>query len=386
MVEKEKNNKKSWLPLLLIGMVGGILLSLAVNGIFQGNGKENAAPPLKVAESAKADDDNRESEVTEAVKKARDSVVSVANFQGGNIWEGNVLAKAGSGSGVIYKKDGSKALVVTNHHVIDGAAQLEITLSNGTKIPAELLGSDPLTDLAVLSVDGSEIEDVVELGDSTNLLPGASAIAIGNPLGFLEGTVTKGVISASERTMPVDVNQDGAVDWQTEVIQTDASINPGNSGGALIDINGELIGINSAKIAQDAVEGIGFAIPVHVALPVMEDLEKNGKVSRPYLGVGPLSLRDIPSQYWQETLRLPKDVTEGVIIMEVSPGSPAAKAGLQKLDVIVEMDGNKIKNVPNLRSFLYKEAKAGDTVDITFYRGGDKQTAEVTLVNGTDGN
>ncbi|WP_043931445.1 S1C family serine protease [Bacillus sp. EB01] len=383
MKDRERNDKKiSWLWPGLIGMALGILLILSLNGKFFETEAEKAAPPLQLAESAKADDDNRESEVTAAVKKAKDSVVSVANFQGGNIWEGNTVAKAGSGSGVIYKKDGSKALVVTNHHVIEGASQLEITLNNGNKLPAELLGSDPLTDMAVLSVDASEIEDVIELGDSENLLPGASAIAIGNPLGFLEGTVTKGVISASERTMPVDIDQNGAVDWQTEVIQTDASINPGNSGGALIDINGELIGINSSKIAQDAVEGIGFAIPIHVALPVLEDLEQHGEVRRPYLGVGPVSLQDIPSQYWEETLRLPGNVTEGVIIMEVSPGSPAAEAGLQKLDVIVEIEGKKIKTVPDLRSFLYKDAKSGDTIDITFYRGGDKQEVKVTLENG----
>ncbi|WP_053365355.1 S1C family serine protease [Bacillus sp. FJAT-27245] len=372
---------KRWLVPVLAGMAAGILLSLLLVKTLPA-GQMDTASPVRISSTAHADDDNRETEVTAAVKKAKDAVVSVTNFQGGSMLDGTSPAKAGSGSGVIYKKEGSKAFIVTNHHVVDKATQLEVTLTNSKKLKAKLLGSDPMTDLAVMTVDGDEVKDVIEIGNSKDLQPGASAIAIGNPLGFLEGTVTKGVISAAARTMPVDVDQNGTVDWQTEVIQTDAAINPGNSGGALIDINGQLIGINSAKIAMEEVEGIGFAIPVHAASPVIESLESHGEVRRPFLGIGPVSLQDIPSQYWKDPLHLPQHVTKGVVVMEVSPDSPAERAGLEKYDVITSLDGKKIHSVLDLRSFLFKDAKEGDVVSATYYRGGKKQKTTIELENG----
>lgn len=325
---------KRWLFPGLAGMAAGILLILLFVKISPAE-QSNLASPVQMSATVHADDDNRETEVTASVKKAKDAVVSVTNYQGGSVLDGSSPSKVGSGSGVIYKKKDSKAFIVTNHHVVNKATQLEVTLPSGKKLKAKLLGSDPMTDLAVMTVDGNEVKDVIEIGDSKDLQPGASAIAIGNPLGFLQGTVTKGVISAAARTMPVDIDQNGEVDWQTDVIQTDAAINPGNSGGALIDINGQLIGINSSKIAQEEVEGIGFAIPIHAASPVIESLEKDGEVRRPFIGIGPVSLQDIPSQYWKDPLNLPDHVTKGVVVMEVSPDSPAEKAGLKNMMLLL---------------------------------------------------
>ncbi|WP_227936923.1 S1C family serine protease [Alkalihalobacillus deserti] len=318
------------------------------------------------------------SDVTQAVDKVSDAVVGVINMQQSSLFsqEGN----EGTGSGVIYKKSGDRAYVVTNHHVIDRANEIEVSLSDGTRIPAKLLGSDVITDLAVLEIDGSDIEVVADFGGSDLLRVGEPALAIGNPLGLrFSSTVTQGIISATERSIPVDLTGNGQIDWYAEVIQTDAAINPGNSGGALVNIEGQVIGINSMKIAQSSVEGIGFAIPTEIAIPVIEDLESIGEVRRPQMGIGIRSLSEIPSAYWQETLKLPEDIKGGVVITSVSPTSPADRAGLQDYDVIVEIDGQEINDGHDLRKYLYTELKIGDEIDVTIYRNGARETVQVQL-------
>lgn len=318
------------------------------------------------------------SDITEAVEKVSDAVVGVINIKQSNFWTDDV--SEGTGSGVIYKKGNGKAFIVTNHHVIDGANQIEVSLADGTRVPARLLGSDILTDLAVLEIDGSQIETVAEFGNSEKLRVGEPAIAIGNPLGLrFSSSVTQGIISATERSIPVDLTGDGRVDWYAEVLQTDAAINPGNSGGALINIQGQVIGINSMKVAQNAVEGIGFAIPTAIAVPVINDLERFGEVQRPQMGVGIRSLSEIPGYHWQETLKLPSSVKAGVVITSVAPMSPAERAGLKEYDVIVEIDGETIETSHDLRKYLYTKKKIGDEVKVTVYREGKKQTVTVQL-------
>ncbi|WP_368502946.1 S1C family serine protease [Alkalihalophilus sp. As8PL] len=318
------------------------------------------------------------SDVTQAVDKVSDAVVGVINIQQSNpLQEQN---GEGTGSGVIYKVAGDKAFVVTNHHVIERANGIEISLADGTRVPAELLGSDVITDLAVLEVDSSEIETVAEFGNSDSLRVGEPAIAIGNPLGLrFSSSVTQGIISATERSIPVDLTGNGQIDWHAEVLQTDAAINPGNSGGALLNIEGQVIGINSMKIAQSSVEGIGFAIPTSVALPIIEDLERYGEVKRPQLGVGIQSLNEIPSYHWQETLNLPSEVRAGVMVSSVSPMSAAERAGLEQYDVIVKIDGEDIADGHDLRRFLYTEKQVGDEVEVSYYRNGTLETVTIQL-------
>ncbi|WP_070120044.1 S1C family serine protease [Bacillus marinisedimentorum] len=321
--------------------------------------------------------------VTEAVDKVSEAVVGVVNLQQADFWsqqEGGETQEAGTGSGVIYKKENGEAFVVTNNHVVQGASQIEVSLADGTKVPAEMVGTDIFTDLAVLKMDAEHVEKVAEFGNSENLKPGEPALAIGNPLGLrFSGSVSKGIISGLERTIPVDLNGDGTQDWQAEVIQTDAAINPGNSGGALVNINGQVIGINSMKIAQSAVEGIGLAIPTSTVIPIIEQLEKNGEVKRPYMGVSIRSLSEVPKYHWQETLKLPEDIKSGVFVEGVVPMSPAGKAGLKELDVITALDGEPIENVLDLRQYLYQDKQIGEKLAITFYRNGKKQTTEMTL-------
>ncbi|MEG0383867.1 trypsin-like peptidase domain-containing protein [Solibacillus cecembensis] len=326
------------------------------------------------------------SDVVTAVEKASSAVVGITNIQEvmPNFWNqsSNTTQEVGSGSGVIYKIEGDRAFIITNHHVVNGAKQLEVTLEDGSKVAAENVGSDIWTDLAVISIPSKGIQTVATFGDSDVLKQGETVIAIGNPLGLdFYGSVTTGVVSGKDRSVPVDLNEDGVEDWSTDVLQTDAAINSGNSGGALINIAGELVGINSMKIAASSVEGLGFAIPINSAIPVIEELEKTGEVKRPSIGISLVDLTEVPAYYQQQTLQLPAEVTNGVVITQVVPGSAADKAGLKQYDVIIDMDGQKIDGAIALRKHLYNEKEMGDTLNIKVYRQGKIVEAELVLTD-----
>lgn len=323
-------------------------------------------------------------DVTSAVEKVAGAVVGVTNIQSSSDFlnPSGASQEAGTGSGVIYKKSGDKAYVVTNNHVIEGANQIEVTLADGAKVEAKLLGTDIWTDLAVLEMDASKVTAVAQFGNSDKLKQGETVIAIGNPLGLdFSGSVTTGVLSGKDRTIPVDLNGDGQQDWQAEVLQTDAAINPGNSGGALVNLAGDLIGINSMKIAQSSVEGIGLAIPINSAIPVIEDLEQFGEMKRPSMGVTLVDVTDVSAFHQRDTLRLPEEVTTGVVVDEVVGESPADVAGLQRYDVIVEMDGEKIENIIELRKHLYNEKEVGDSLTIKVYRAGQLMEMNLELTD-----
>ncbi|MFJ7935414.1 S1C family serine protease [Sporosarcina sp. NPDC096371] len=324
-------------------------------------------------------------DMTGIIDKVIDSVVGVTNLQTGrDFWATTETAKeAGTGSGVIYKKQGGKAYIVTNHHVVEGAQELEITFDDGTKTAGKLVGSDMWTDLAVIEIDAKNVKTVAEFGDSDVLKRGETVIAIGNPLGLgFSGSVTAGIVSGKDRSIPIDFDEDGTVDWYADVLQTDAAINPGNSGGALINMAGQLIGINSMKISEATVEGIGLAIPINLAIPIIGHLETTGTVSRPTMGVSLIDLRSIPEQQQRGLLGVPEDVTDGVVITDVIINSPAQDAGVQKYDVIVEMDGEKIEDMVSLRKHLYNAKQVGDTMQMKVYREGKLLEVEMVLRDG----
>ncbi|MEV5030006.1 S1C family serine protease [Paenibacillus sp. LPE1-1-1.1] len=348
----------------------------------------------------------------QASAKVRPSVVSVINQQmfalgigdGEALPEGSeekgTLREVGVGSGVIISKKDGKAIIITNYHVIDQAQAVQVILMSGEAREARVVGKDQITDLAVLEIDDKGIDVVAEIGDSSALRPAEYIIAIGNPLGLGE-SVTTGSVSKTNQIVPVSLNQDGVYDWEQEVIQIDASINQGNSGGPLIDLNGRVVGINSMKIADLGVEGIGFAIPINLAMPIVESLIKLGHVPRPYLGVYTMDLE----QYWEQQgfadeqqdaeggppeedagavteealpeLKLPDDIYDGVIVLEAV--GPAKDAGLLFNDVIVKLDRQSIASTMDLRKYLYDQKKIGDDIEISFYRDGELKVTHFKL-------
>lgn len=327
------------------------------------------------------------SAVIEAVKKVRPSVVGVVNIQERNyLWDSQLQdVDAGEGSGFVFTVQDGKGYVLTNHHVVVGAKELEIILSSGERVKGELVGTDQLTDLAIIAIDEEHVEGVAELGESNNLQIGETAIAIGNPLGHaFSQTVTKGIISSDNRTLRMDTNNDGRIDWESTVIQTDAAINRGNSGGPLVNLAGQVIGVNNAKIDDSRVEGIGFAIPISECKTVIDQLMETGVVVRPFMGVRLYDVIDLTSQDRAERVKLPDEVKDGVVIMESIAGGAADKAGLQSMDVIVELDDKMIKNSNELRRYLYGSKKVGDKLKVSYYRDGELASVTLTLAGDED--
>jgi len=320
------------------------------------------------------------SSIADTVEKISKAIVGVVNYQqqqNNDLWGNSAQSQSvqtGSGSGVIFQKNNDTAYIVTNNHVVEGASKLEISLFDGQKTTAEVVGTDALTDLAVLKIDAKYVTATADFGDSSTLRPGDQVYAIGNPLGLnLSRTVTQGIVSAIDRSISVTTS---AGNWDTNVIQTDAAINPGNSGGALINPQGQVIGINSLKIAESGVEGLGFAIPSNDLIPIVNQLIKSGKIDRPYLGVGLADLDQVPQMYWQN---MPENMKKGVLVMNIDPKSAAAQAGFQPKDVIVSMNGTEIANSAELRKYLYSKVKAGDTIKFEVYRDGKKMTLTAKL-------
>lgn len=377
-------------------LVGVATLTLAGCQTASNEGTESAAQDPNEAETTQVRVEVT-SDITEAVEKVEGAVVSVINMQQQNTegfnglfgttestQEDDQLQTAGEGSGVIYKTEGDSSYVVTNNHVIEGSDAIEVLMKDGTKVEAELVGSDSWTDLAVLKISSENVTTVAEFGDSDLLNVGEPAIAIGSPLGTnYASSVTSGIISAKNRSVPADIDGDGAADWEMTAIQTDAAINPGNSGGALVNIAGQVIGINSMKISSDTVEGMGFAIPSNDVVEIIAELEANGEVVRPVLGISLLDLSQISEQQQSAVLKLPDEVNSGVVVAQVEAGSAAEQGGLEQYDVIVGFNGEEITDTIELRQAIYS-TDVGQEVEIEVYRGGELVTVNVTMTSSDD--
>ena len=399
---RPKDRKNSPIRIGIVGgLIGGGMVALIGAGLLFGSGilgngsGTGDAGNNSVNETVTDLAVNVTTDTTAAVEKVQDAVVSIINMQAGNTnmfgfdlpqnssdTTNGKLETSSEGSGVIYKIEGDLAYIVTNNHVIDGADELEILMKDGTKEVASVVGSDIWTDLAVLTIPSENITAVASFGDSDAVNVGEPAIAIGSPLGTEFATsVTQGIISAKNRSVSTDVDSDGIVDWDVTALQTDAAINPGNSGGALINIAGQVIGINSMKISDSNVEGMGFAIPSNDVLTIINELERNGEIVRPILGVSMLDLSQISASQQSSVLKLPEDVTEGVVIAEVQALSAAELGGLEQYDVITEMNGESVTGIVDLRKILYA-LEVGTDVEISYYREGTLQSTTVTLTEG----
>ena len=261
---------------------------------------------------------------------------------------------SGQGSGVII--DGQKGLILTNHHVISRATTITVSLPNKQTFEAQVLGSDPTSDIALLKIDGSNLPQA-KIATAETLPIGSWVVAIGNPFGF-KNSVTVGVISATGRTL-----RSPAGTTLQNMIQTDAAINPGNSGGPLCNLNGEIIGLNTAIISQ--AQGLGFATPAETIRWVVKEIEQYGKVRRPWPG---FFVRDISRRAAQQ-IGLPSP--SGAVIIQIEPGSPAARVGIRQLDVIVEIDGRTIESADDVVE-IFMQARIGGTMNITLWRDGER--------------
>lgn len=322
---------------------------------------------------------DKDATATSAYNKVSDAVVSVLTFfQTGK----DSFQEASEGSGVIYKKSGDAAYVVTNNHVINGADQIQVMLHDGQKVTAMLVGKDAMTDLAVLKIAADKVTATAAFGDSNKIQVGQKVLAIGSPLGSqFASSVTEGIISAKKRLVESS-SEDGQNYGGSTVIQTDAAINPGNSGGPLINFAGQVIGINSMKLSSSAsgtsVEGMGFAIPSNQVVDIVNKLVKYGQVTRPALGIGLVELSAVTVDDQKSLLKIPDTVKGGVVVMSLTPNGSAAKAGIQKYDVITGIDGKTVTGEADLREELYKH-DLNDTVTITYYHQAEKKTVKVKL-------
>lgn len=379
--ENRNRSGKRFLSTLGAGVIGSVLtLAVVVNTDLLQAETEVTAPVSTETASYNVQQTGAKTipSLSDMVEQSSSAIVGIVNYQNANnpFSQQTESAKSGSGSGVIYKIEGDKAFIVTNNHVIEGAEKLEVSLESGETTTAKLVGKDALSDLAVLTIDAKYAKTVLEFGDSDTLRAGDEVIAIGNPLGLdFSGTVTQGIISAVNRSINVNTS---AGEWEMNVIQTDAAINPGNSGGALLNAAGQVIGINSLKISESGVEGLGFAIPSNEVIPLIEEMTSNGQVERPYIGIGLANLDQVPRMYLQD---LPEKVKGGVVVANIDPESAAGIAGLDVEDIITAINGTAINNSTELRKFLYSNLSVGDKATFTIYRGAEMKTIEVALTS-----
>lgn len=405
---KTKNNSfgKRFGVSVLGGVLGGVLvlggyglvISDSTSPITNSPKVENVKPVEEGKTKVSNVNVNVENDTTKAVEKVQGAVVSVTTLQktqaqlselerifgpaDGSTEQDGELQEAGEGSGVIYRKDNGKAYIATNNHVVAGADAVQIMLNDGNTAEAKIIGTDVYSDLAVLEIPDEGVTTVAEFGNSNNIKVGEPVLAIGSPLGSVfANSVSKGIISAKDR-MITNQTDDGQL-INIKAIQTDAAINPGNSGGALVNTEGQVIGINSSKIAQAttgvSAEGMGFAIPSNEVVNIINQLEQGKSIVRPMLGVRMVNLNVVSPEDQQNVLKLNDvDINGGVVVASVEKGSPAEKAGLKQYDVITKLDGEEINGTSELQSILYSK-KIGDNLEVTYFRNGKQEKTTVKL-------
>ncbi|MEB7752346.1 S1C family serine protease [Staphylococcus pseudoxylosus] len=376
--------KFPWFRTVIVALVAGIIGALIVLGVgklmettvLNDNGSSvNEASNTGNGGNTLDGKSEKYDSVNQMINDVSPAIVGVINMQKAQNLDDLLKGKsskaqeAGVGSGVIYQKNNGSAYIVTNNHVIDGASEIKVQLHNSKQVDAKLIGKDALTDMAVLKINETKGTKAINFANSSKVKTGDSVFAMGNPLGLeFANSVTSGIISASERTIDT---QTSAGSNKVNVLQTDAAINPGNSGGALVDINGNLVGINSMKIANEQVEGIGFAIPSNEVKVTIKELVEKGKIDRPSIGIGLLNISEIPDEYKDQLKTSRKD---GAYVAKVDGDN-----GLKEGDIITAIDDKNVKEDTDIRSYLYENKKPGDSVKLTVERKGKQQTVDVTL-------
>lgn len=396
----DKSQNKLLTKAAIVGVVAGLLGGgVSYVGLEQySNYADSSSAQTSISSSSASISKNsakNSGTMTSAYNKVKGAVVSVINlkknstrksssiydlFGGGDSDSSSSSSTTkyttySEGSGVIYLKSNGKGYIVTNNHVISGSDKVQVVLASGKTVSAKVVGKDSTSDLAVLSIDAKYVTQTASFGDSKSLITGQTVIAVGSPMGSeYASSVTQGIISAPSRTITTSSNQ------QT-VIQTDAAINPGNSGGALVNSAGQVIGINSMKLSQStdgtSVEGMGFAIPSNEVVTIINQLVKNGKVTRPQLGIKVISLSELNSAY-REQLGIKTSLKSGIYVASVTKNSATSAAGMKSGDIITKVDGTSVSDVVSLHEILYKH-KIGDKVTVTVNRNGKTVNLDVTL-------
>ena len=306
--------------------------------------------------------------ISASVEKVYDAVVMIENYKDKSL--------QGSGSGFIYKTDSKYGYIMTNQHVVEGSSSIKVRMSDGSKIDANLLGGDEYLDIAIVSIPIKNVKAVATIGKTETLKQGDFVFTIGSPVGEeYYNTVTSGIISGLNRKVTVSVASTN--DWIMDVIQVDAAINPGNSGGPLLNSNGEVIGVNSLKLVDNQIEGIGFSIKIEDAMAHVDELEKGKTIDRPLLGINLISVSE-KNLLYKYDIKIDDSIESGVVVVSVVDGSGASKSDLKKGDVITGIDGKKVTNSAYLKYILYKYS-AGDKIKVTYIRDGKEKSTFVTL-------
>ncbi len=365
--KRSKGNTKAFLAAIIAFIIGAAGMYLLVYYVIP---IDNSTTVINKSEKEVTVTDKG---IADAVEKLYDAVVVVEVFDRGSL--------VATGTGFVYKKEGDKAYILTNDHVISASDdEVKVIFTNGEEVDVKIEGSDKYSDLAVLSIDANKIVSVAEIGNTEDLRLGDTVFTVGAPLDTeYYWTVTRGILSGKDRMVEVSLENSysNTSDYIMKVLQTDASINSGNSGGPLANANGEVIGITNMKLVSSGVEGIGFAIPIEDAANFADMIIKGESIQRPVLGVEMLDLI-YRRQLRNEGIYLDTDLEQGVVVVNVQEDSPAEKAKLKKGDIITAIDGNEIKNVASLRYNLYQH-KVGDTMDVTFERDGKQQSTKIKL-------
>lgn len=375
---KKKNNKKIWLFILLIllGIILGITLTIILLGDSSNeNGLINKLEKVIVTkERAESEIKVSDVQIEEAIEKVYDSVLCIEVMDS----RGNLL---GSGTGFVYSKDEKYGYILTNAHVVESGTNIVGTLTSGVEVKLERLGIDTYMDLAVLRMDAKNIIKVATLGNTKNTNIGGTVFTVGSPMGkeFL-GTVTKGILSNKDRYVERSTGTYSSETVIVKVIQTDAAISPGNSGGPLVNVSGDVIGINSMKLVDSSVEGMGFAIPIEDALEYINDLENKRTIKRPYIGVSVYDILTNKDYLISRGANIPENLNYGIYIIDVEETGSAYKSGIRKNDIITHVNDVKIDNLAKFKYELFKH-KIGESIEVTYYRNNKKAKLKIELKN-----
>ena len=374
--------KFHWAKILIV--IGVILILTLMNAIF--NNVDNNGHNKDGFLNGSIDDHKQYTNTMKSANKAIHSVVTVENNTSDDASSvQNETKEAGQenelGSGVVYKKVDDSIFIITNAHVVGDKEQQKITYGDDNETIGKVIGTDKWSDIAVVKAKIKKQSDIkaIKHGDSQKLVLGEPIIAVGNPLGVdFKGSISSGIISGLNRHVPVDIDKDDNYDVLMDAFQIDAPVNPGNSGGGIIDRDGKLVGIASLKISMDNVEGIAFAIPVNTALSTAQELEKKGEVKYPNTGVKIIDTAELNDDA-KASLQLPEDIDNGVVIGEVQENSLAEKSGLQKDDVIVELDGKELEDKLRYRQIIFSHKDDLDTLPLKIYRDGKVKDIKLKL-------